>query len=93
MASHAAKVPAPAQRYFDAIGVSTHGRSDHPVISMTFRPETGWRRYPIHKRVSMSVVRRLRADGVTHVQLRAAGHAADFSVAELMRGPAVPAIS
>lgn len=91
LVSHAAKVPAPAQRYFADVGVSAHGRRDHPVISMTFRPEVGWRRHPVRKRVSASALRRLRVDGVTHVQLTAAGHAVDFSIAELLRGPATNA--
>lgn len=88
--SHAAQVPVAAQRYFAGLGIPTHRWGDHPVIAMTFRPEAGWRRYPIRKRVSTSALRGLRADGVTHVQLRAAGHAADFSIAELLRRTAAP---
>jgi hypothetical protein len=71
--SHAAQVPMAAQRYFASRGIPMHRRGDHPVIAMPFRPEAGWRRYPIRKRVSTSALRRLRADGVTHVQLSAAG--------------------
>lgn len=89
--SHAAQVPAEAQRYFASLGIPTHRWGVHPVVAMVFRPEVGWRRHPIRKRVSTSALRRLRADGVTHVQLSAAGHAADFSIAELLRGPAANA--
>jgi hypothetical protein len=62
------------------------GDSDAPIITAEFRPGRGWVRTSFKKRVSRAWLRKLRAEGVTHVALTAReGRTADFAVAELLR--------
>lgn len=80
--SHQARVPAMVADYFGHDVV----RDDHPVIGMTFTPGKGWiRTRSTHKRVSLSWLRKLRAEGVTAVLLDCNGRAADFGVVEIIR--------
>jgi hypothetical protein len=80
------QVPPAAARYF---GVDSYGfrglDRDHPIIVQEFTPERGWKIYPLRKRVSRSWLRKIRAEGVTHVMLRSGGRSADFSIAELLK--------
>lgn len=82
--SKAAQVPAAVADYF-GLDAQTH----HPIVREHFTPGQGWRKAPWNKRVSVSYLRDLRRQGVTHVSLGlfSAGRAADFSVAELLRSP------
>lgn len=75
------QVPSVAAAYFGPTD-----RDTHPVIQQVFRREEGeWKRYPIRKRVSRSWLRKLGAEGVTHVALFSRGRLADFSVRELLK--------
>lgn len=58
----------------------------NPVIVEEFAAGTGWRRTGWRKRASMSWLRKLREQGVESVALEVNGRAADFTVAELIRG-------
>jgi hypothetical protein len=80
-----ASVPPAAAAYFSGIGVETHGRDGHPVITHVFRPGSGWKPYPIRKRVSLSCLRQELSAGATHVTLASGGHSPDFAIAELLR--------
>jgi hypothetical protein len=83
MTSYKAKVPPFAEQYFTSFGLAL---VEHPVITQTYAPHRGWRRYGGHKRVSASWVAKLRRDhNVTEVRLAADGRSADFRVTELMR--------
>lgn len=55
------------------------------IVAQEFTLDKGWVRCSFRKRVSVSWLRRLRSEGVTHVALAAEGRVADFSVAELLR--------
>jgi hypothetical protein len=88
--SHQAQVPPAARRYFKTISVPTDSYKDHPVITAEFPRRrqdgaVGWARQTYRKRISASWARKLRADGVTHVELAAGGHTADFRIEELVR--------
>jgi hypothetical protein len=76
-------VPGKAERYFAAVGIGTF--YTHPVVTRTFVPGLGWKRYPVRKRISLNWARQARAEGVTDVELRAGGHTADFRIEELVR--------
>ena len=76
--SHQAKIPTVAVDYFG-------WHTEHPVVRQVFRPDRGWTRYPWRKRVSGNEVRKLRAEGVTAVQLASDGRLADFDIIELSR--------
>lgn len=55
------------------------------VVAETFTDGAGWKGWPRYrKEITLSWARKLRAAGVTHVQLTAAGRRADFSIAELL---------
>jgi hypothetical protein len=80
---HQAQVPARIAEYF---GCGTlPGAAEHPVIGQIFRPEVGWRRYTFRKRVSLSWLRKLRAQGVTSVAIDYHGRRADFTIDEVVR--------
>ena len=79
--SLASRVPAVVADYFDGIGAG-----QYPVITQVFTPGVGWKRPGLRKRVTISWVRKLRAEGVTQVALSAGGRTADFGVAEIIRG-------
>jgi hypothetical protein len=86
-----AQVPPAVAAYFgtDAygfpLGEGIAANRRHPIIVQHFTPEKGWKRHPIRKRVSVSWLRKLRAEGVTDVALSSGGRTADFRVAELLR--------
>jgi hypothetical protein len=86
LGSYQAKVPKAAADYFNRYyaGGGVLFR-EHPTIDATFVPGRGWRPYPGVKRVSRTWVRKLAAEGVTHIALRSYGRVADFSVRELSR--------
>ena len=70
--------------YFGAETFATRG----PIVAQTFTPADGWVTWSRYRKtVTLSWVRKLRAQGVTHVQLVAGGRCADFTVAELLRTP------
>lgn len=79
--NHHAQVPPRAAAYFNRLGVDLG--ENHPLIRQEFTPGKGWRPTGFTKRVSASWISKLRTRGVTHVQLTAAGHNADFRCAEL----------
>lgn len=83
MTSHQAQVPPIAAAYFSHRGVDL--TSNHPVIRQEYTPGRGWKAVSLHKRVSATWIRKLRGQGVTHVQLTAGGHNADFQCTELTR--------
>jgi hypothetical protein len=60
-----------------------YGGEGNPVIAAEFKHT--WQRQGWDKRVSYAWLRKLRADGVTHVALRFGAREADFSVTELLR--------
>jgi hypothetical protein len=58
-----------------------------PIIFEAFGQETGWKRYPVRKRVSRSWLRKLRSEGYTRVSLAVGQYdhiVADFSISELL---------
>ncbi len=61
-------------------------RYDGIAIRSVFKPNRGWRRLPIRRRVSRPELIRLRNEGVTHVQLVYNGRTADFTIGELLGG-------
>lgn len=75
-----AQVPGKIADYF-----GTAARTEHPVIAEAFAPGTGWTRYPIRKRVSLSWLRKMRREGVTSVAIACQGRLADFTIAEIIR--------
>jgi hypothetical protein len=77
--AHKAQVPPAAADYFRALQAG-----DHPVITRRFRPDRGWKPYPLRKRVSENVLRQEQAAGYTHVELTAGGHSPEFTIAELL---------
>lgn len=85
MTGHQSTVPPVAAVYFRERRTPIDTYYDHPLIAATFRPGVGWKRYGSRKRVSISACRKLRAEGVTHVQLSAGGHLVDFTAKELTR--------
>lgn len=79
--SRAARVPGAAQRYFtNTLGTDDY---DHPVIVQQF--DHKWTQYPFRKRISGAWARKMRAEGVTHVQLETGGRFADFRIEELTK--------
>lgn len=79
--SHSSSVPPKAATYF---GIATRPPyAEHPTIEQVFRDTSGWARYPITKRVSLSAVRRLRKEGVSSIALRYGARVADFRIIEL----------
>jgi hypothetical protein len=83
---HQGQIPPVAIEYFTLVGVDvTSFYGAHPLITQVFIPEKGWRRHGFNKRVSQHWLRKLRAEGVTHVTLSVGGYNPDFSVAELLR--------
>ncbi len=55
------------------------------VVAETFTDGAGWQGWPRYrKQITVTWARKLRAAGVTHVQLAAGGRRADFSIAELL---------
>jgi hypothetical protein len=80
--SHQAQVPGPIADYFGT------GRrpyfEDHPIITRQFKPDTGWTRYPIVKRVSTAWLRKMRGEGVESVEVAHAGRHADFTLDEIL---------
>lgn len=85
--SHRAQVPALIAGYFAA---HHPGVSDHPVITQEFTPGRGWVRQGFRKRVSVSWLRKLKAEGVTSIQVSAGGYSADFTVDEIIRHASRP---
>ena len=84
VSSHQSQVPSLVQKYIDSV---TDGSTSaiHPLVSQTFIPGRGWKRYPIRKRVSRSWARKAKLEGVTDVQLSWGRHLADFRIKELLR--------
>jgi hypothetical protein len=85
--SHAAQVPSLIAEYFAAYHP---GVSDHPVITQQFTPGRGWARQDFRKRASVSWLRKLKAEGVTSVQVSAGGYSPDFTVDEVIRHASRP---
>jgi|SRR5882724_12289142 len=81
MTTHRSQVPALVAAYF---GISILGIDGHPLITSEFRPSWGWGRSQTAHRVSVSWLRKLRAEGVTSVALRLDGRVADFTIAEIL---------
>lgn len=77
-----AQVPGFVAEYF---GAKPEGMTEHPVIAQQYWPALGWRRTAMRKRVSLSWLRKLKAQGVTAVQLACGGYQADFSIDEIIR--------
>lgn len=86
MSSHRSSVPGVARAYF--------GPGVHPVIAQVFTADgQGWRPAPWQrpKLVSVSALQKLRAAGVTAVQLSDGTRNPDFQIKELLTRPkAVP---
>lgn len=61
-------------------------RYDGIIIRSVFKPNRGWRRLPIRRRVSRQELLRLSNEGATHVQLAYNGRTADFTIKELLGG-------
>jgi hypothetical protein len=84
MSGFQAQVPCLVQEYF---GAKPSGMTEHPRITQEFVPGTGWRDggFVLGKRVSLSWLRKLRAQGVTVVALSCDSYTADFTIAEIIR--------
>lgn len=81
-ARHQSQVPGLIADYF---GCGTHpAYTEFPTIGQVFRPGRGWKRYTGTKRVSLSWLRKLRADGVTDVAIDYHGRRADFTIREVV---------
>lgn len=81
-----AQVPKTVQDHFGAR--YEHDYATHPIIVQTFRPGVGWKRYTFRKRVSTAWLRKMKADGYTHVGLAIPGderRVADFEIASVLR--------
>lgn len=81
--SRQAQVPALVAEYFGCGTLPPY--AEHPLIGQVFRPEVGWRRYTFRKRVSLTWLRKLRAQGATSVAIDYHGRRADFTIAEIIR--------
>jgi hypothetical protein len=83
-ASRSSKVPALVAEYFGSV-VETY----HPTINQAFRRSpvgtSQWQMYPIKKRVTISWLRKMKAEGFTAVSLKAAGRVADFDINEILK--------
>jgi hypothetical protein len=77
------RIPPAAARHFSR-DLTTGQALEHPVISQVFWSGR-WRPYPPCPPVSHAALRVLRRKGVTHVQLSACNHTADFTMTELLR--------
>jgi hypothetical protein len=80
--SHRAQVPGLIAEYFTR---SHPDVTEHPVITSVFAPGTGWKRQGYRKRVSLSWLRKLQAEGATAVQVTAGGYSPDFTISEVAR--------
>lgn len=80
--SHQAQVPGLIADYFSRIHPDV---TEHPVITAHWTPGKGWRRQTYRKRVSVSWLRKLKAEGVTDIQVSAGGYTPDFSIAEILK--------
>lgn len=56
-----------------------------PIITQEFTPGKGWKITGFNKHVTRSWLRKLRAQGITHVSLALNGRTPDFSIAELLK--------
>lgn len=99
-------IPDPAWRHFQFRATLTGdtGTVHHPWVSQEYHPDHGWRTPRMHKRITASWARTLRAQGITHVELTSGPRGqsyrrlsaavarqlpvADFTTAELSRRPA-----
>jgi hypothetical protein len=63
-ATHRARVPAMIADYFRDYFPA---EATHPIITQAFHPDRGWKYYPINKRVSVSWLRKMRAEGYTAI--------------------------
>lgn len=79
------QVPAAVADYFGPAA-----RTEHPTIGQVYKPGRGWTSYPGTKRVSVSWLRKLRAEGVDFVALDCDGRRADFGINELVTAAARP---
>lgn len=78
MTTHQAQVPAVVAAYFGQ-------QAAHPVITAAFHPGRGWiSQRSFRKRVSLSWLRKLRAEGYVEVALSAGSRTADFRIAEIL---------
>jgi hypothetical protein len=84
MSTHQSTVPALVADYF-GIGTDAYLTEGHPVIDSTFRVDEGWKRLGYNKRISLSAVRKLRAEGVTGIVVAYHGRRADFTPTEIVR--------
>lgn len=78
-----AQVPALIADYFGGTFYGNPHR--HPIIVQAFGPDRGWKKYPTRKRVSITWLRKMRADGYTGIAVTCDGRTADFTVAEVIR--------
>jgi len=81
--SHQSQVPGLVADYFKC--GTQPPFAEYPTIAQTFKPGRGWSTYSGVKRVSLSWLRKLRAEGVTSVALDYQGRVADFTIAEITR--------
>jgi hypothetical protein len=79
-----AQVPTKVRDYLVAT-TAEYQPGDHPTIAQTFRPDCGWKRYPMQKRITRSWARKLRAEGVTHLALAYRGRMIDFCIEDVTR--------
>jgi hypothetical protein len=78
--SHQATESPIVGRYFGAV------LRDHAIVRAEFHPDRGWVRVVgFRKRISGAWARKLRAQGVTSIQLSSGGRSVDFTIAELLR--------
>jgi hypothetical protein len=98
--THQATIPVLVHDYFATdhfsnfaiFGPRNHRYCDeHPIIVQVFYSDRGWRTTNYRKRVSCSWLRKLKAEGITHVGLVSGGRwtrsdrIADFSITEILR--------
>ncbi len=75
------QVPPVVAKYFGEEAV----RQQHPVIEQAFAQGTGWKYYPIKKRISASWAGKMRRAGYDKVALRCGSRVADFNLKEMTR--------
>lgn len=79
--SHRAQVPGLIEDYFKRCHADV---TEHPIITGHYR-DGRWRRQNYSKRVSGAWLRKLKAEGVTAVQVTAGGYSPEFQIDEVLR--------
>lgn len=74
------QVPAFVAEYFGSEAVS----EQHPTIVQAFKTGSGWKRYPVTKKVSVAWLRKMKREGYTTVALKCGSREADFQIREVL---------